>query len=88
MHDIQSLGVKAIFHGADMRQPSEIEDLIHTVQKTWGHIDILVNKIRLERPLLQPFDGPYNRVKNWLKQFYSDGSEAANSTLAKYKNDW
>lgn len=51
-------------------------------------IDILVNKIRLERPLLQPFDGPYNRVKNWLKQFYSDGSEAANSTLAKYKNDW
>ena len=48
MHDIQSLGVKAIFHGADMRQPSEIEDLIHTVQKTWGHIDILVNNAGIQ----------------------------------------
>lgn len=48
MHDIQSLGVKAIFHGADMRQPSEIEDLIHNVQKTWGHIDILVNNAGIQ----------------------------------------
>ena len=48
MHDIQSLGVKAIFHGADMRQPSEIEDLIHTVQKIWGHIDILVNNAGIQ----------------------------------------
>ena len=48
MHDIQSLGVKAIFHGADMRQPSEIEDLIHTVKKTWGHIDILVNNAGIQ----------------------------------------
>jgi len=48
MHDIQSLGVKPIFHGADMRQPSEIEDLIHTVQKTWGHIDILVNNAGIQ----------------------------------------
>jgi hypothetical protein len=51
-------------------------------------IDILVNKIRLEKPLLQPFDGPYNRVKGWLKQFYSEGSAAANEVLTKYKNDW
>ena len=48
MHDIQSLGVKAIFHGADMRQPSEIEDLVHTVQKTWGQVDILVNNAGIQ----------------------------------------
>ena len=32
---------------------------------------ILEEKIRLRKPLLQPFDGPYNRTNNWLRQFYS-----------------
>jgi len=55
-------------------------------------IDIMCNKIRLKKPILQPFDGPYNRTNRWLKQFYSDGSkkfneEIFNSTTA-YQNDW
>ena len=50
-------------------------------------VDILSNKIRRDKPLLVPFDGPYNRMNNWLKMFYSQGSEAANN-ICKYNNDW
>ena len=48
-------------------------------------MEILENKIRLKKPLLQPFDGPYNRVNAWLKQFYSEGSAQVG---ACFKNDW
>lgn len=50
-------------------------------------LEILENKIRLRKPLIQPFDGPYNRVNAWLKQFYSEGSMNAKLCDA-YKNDW
>ena len=51
-------------------------------------IDIMSNKIRRNKPMLQPFDGPYNRTNAWLKQFYSEGSDAANDVKAPYSNDW
>lgn len=52
-------------------------------------VDILENKIRLRRPLVQPFDGPYNRTNAWLKQFYSASSPAAGHIgCDAYKNDW
>lgn len=48
-------------------------------------IKILENKIKLRKPILQPFDGPYNRVNTWLKQFYDENSY---ENQDKYKNDW
>ena len=36
--------------------------------------DILSNKIRLKKPTIQRYDGPYMRINSWLKQFYSEGS--------------
>lgn len=50
-------------------------------------IMILSNKIRQKKPILQPFDGPYNRTNAWLKQFYSASSTAVNECRG-YKNDW
>jgi hypothetical protein len=50
-------------------------------------IMILCNKIRQKKPILQPFDGPYNRTNAWLKQFYSASSTAVNECRG-YKNDW
>ncbi len=50
-------------------------------------IVILENKIRQKKPILQPFDGPYNRTNAWLKMFYSAGSAATGDCNA-YKNDW
>ncbi len=54
-------------------------------------IDIMCNKIRLKRPILQPFDGPYQRMNTWLKQFYSEGSDklaASCHEVVAYANDW
>jgi hypothetical protein len=53
-------------------------------------IDIMENKIRLKKPLLQPFDGPYNRTNAWLKLFYSESSNNFNTAgkCEAYKNDW
>lgn len=48
---------------------------------------IMCNKIRLKKPILQPFDGPYNRVSAWIKQFYSEGSSKIGPEVP-YKNDW
>ena len=48
-------------------------------------IQILENKIKLRKPILQPYDGPYNRVNTWLKQFYNENSYVV---ADKYKNDW
>lgn len=49
---------------------------------------ILSNKIRLKKPILQPFDGPYNRTGAWLKQFYSEGSANLTRCDGGYHNDW
>jgi hypothetical protein len=49
--------------------------------------DILEYKIRLRKPFVQPFDGPYNRINAWLKTFYSEGSDNA-ARCDSYKNDW
>mmetsp|Transcript_19219 Transcript_19219/g.25025 ORF Transcript_19219/g.25025 Transcript_19219/m.25025 type:complete len:471 (+) Transcript_19219:36-1448(+) len=48
-------------------------------------IVILQNKVRLSKPLIQPYDGPYNRVSGWFKQFYSEGSD---KKVNKYCLDW
>jgi len=40
---IKSLGAQAIYHGADLSRPSEIEDLVKTTLNQFGKIDILVN---------------------------------------------
>jgi hypothetical protein len=50
-------------------------------------IVIMENKIRQKKPILQPFDGPYNRTSAWLKQFYSTSSGHTAECKA-YKNDW
>jgi nitrite reductase/ring-hydroxylating ferredoxin subunit len=52
-------------------------------------VDILENKIRLRKPLVQPFDGPFNRTNAWLKQFYSESSPTVGHIgCDAYKNDW
>lgn len=48
-------------------------------------VEILENRIRLRKPYVQPFDGPYNRTNAWMKQFYSDSTPA---TSESYINDW
>ena len=48
---------------------------------------ILSNKIRLRKPMIQRYDGPYMRINAWLKQFYSESS-AKVGTLQYGPLDW
>jgi hypothetical protein len=48
--------------------------------------EIMKNKIRLKKPIIQPYDGPYNRTNTWLKQFYSESSFSIGDGC--YRNDW
>ncbi len=41
--ELRALGVRARYHGADLRQPAQIAELIETTQRTHGGLDILVN---------------------------------------------
>ena len=41
--ELRGLGVKAQYHGADLRQPKQIAELIETTQTEHGSLDILVN---------------------------------------------
>lgn len=41
--DIEALGVKALYHGADLRNASEIVALVQAATAAFGAVDILVN---------------------------------------------
>src|SRR3954467_6322975 len=41
--ELRALGVRARYHGADLRQPVQIADLIATTKRDHGSLDILVN---------------------------------------------
>ncbi|MGZ5195795.1 MAG: 3-hydroxybutyrate dehydrogenase [Ramlibacter sp.] len=46
--EVQALGVKAAYHGADMSKPAEIEDMMKFAAAQFGHVDILVNNAGIQ----------------------------------------
>ena len=46
--EIQALGVKTAYHGADMSKPGEIEDLMKFSAQQFGRVDILVNNAGIQ----------------------------------------
>ena len=46
--EIQALGVKTAYHGADMSKPAEIEDLMKFSAQQFGRVDILVNNAGIQ----------------------------------------
>src|SRR6201996_7160983 len=44
----KDFGVKAAFPPADMTKPAEIADMIHTAEKTYGSLDILINNAGIQ----------------------------------------
>ena len=45
---IEALGVKAAYHGADMSKPAEIEAMMKFAAATYGRVDILVNNAGIQ----------------------------------------
>jgi 3-hydroxybutyrate dehydrogenase len=47
--ELDGLGAgTALYHGADMTRPAEIEDLIATAERTFGTVDVLVNNAGIQ----------------------------------------
>ncbi len=46
--EIAALGVQVAYHGADMRKPTEIEDMVRFATTTFGSLDILVNNAGIQ----------------------------------------
>lgn len=45
---IEALGVRAEYHGADMSKPGQIEDMMKFAAARFGHVDILVNNAGIQ----------------------------------------
>jgi 3-hydroxybutyrate dehydrogenase len=45
---IEALGVRAEYHGADMSQPGQIEDMMKFAASRFGRVDILVNNAGIQ----------------------------------------
>jgi 3-hydroxybutyrate dehydrogenase len=45
---VQALGVKVAYHGADMSKPAEIEEMMKFAAKEFGRVDILVNNAGIQ----------------------------------------
>ena len=46
--EIDALGVKTAYHGADMSKPAEIEEMMKYAAATFGRVDILVNNAGIQ----------------------------------------
>ena len=46
--EIQALGVKTAYHGADMSKPADIEDLMKFSAQQFGRVDVLVNNAGIQ----------------------------------------
>ncbi|MEO5671930.1 MAG: 3-hydroxybutyrate dehydrogenase [Ramlibacter sp.] len=46
--EVQALGVKVAYHGADMSKPAEIEEMMKFAAAQFGRVDILVNNAGIQ----------------------------------------
>jgi 3-hydroxybutyrate dehydrogenase len=46
--EVEALGVKVAYHGADMSKPTDIEDMMKFAADTFGRVDILVNNAGIQ----------------------------------------
>jgi len=46
--DLQALGARTLYHGADMSRPAEIEAMMRCARETFGRVDILVNNAGIQ----------------------------------------
>ncbi len=46
--ELQALGVRTLYHGADMSKPAEIADMIARAEGAFGRIDVLVNNAGIQ----------------------------------------
>jgi 3-hydroxybutyrate dehydrogenase len=50
--EVRSAGGQVLFHGADMGQPAQIEDMVRTCEREFGAVDILINNAGIQHVAL------------------------------------
>lgn len=46
--EVEALGTRVLYHGADMSKPAEIEDMMRFAAKEFGQVDVLVNNAGIQ----------------------------------------
>jgi 3-hydroxybutyrate dehydrogenase len=46
--ELQALGARTLYHGADMSKPGEIEQMVRAAEQAFGRIDIVVNNAGIQ----------------------------------------
>jgi 3-hydroxybutyrate dehydrogenase len=46
--ELQSGGVRTLYHGADMSRPTQIEDMVRAAEAAFGRVDVLVNNAGIQ----------------------------------------
>jgi 3-hydroxybutyrate dehydrogenase len=46
--DLQALGVRTLYDGADMSKPAQIEAMVRKAEETFGSVDVLVNNAGIQ----------------------------------------
>jgi 3-hydroxybutyrate dehydrogenase len=49
---VRAFGGKVSFHGADMSQPAQIEDLVRATEREFGAVDVLINNAGIQHVAL------------------------------------
>ena len=86
--ELQALGVTAMYHGADMSKPSQIEDMVRAAESRFGRIDVLVNNAGIQH--VAPIeDFPTERWDAVIAINLSSAFHAIRMALPKMKQaDW
>ncbi len=50
--EVRSAGAQVRFHGADMSQPAQIEDMVRACERDFGAVDILINNAGIQHVAL------------------------------------
>ncbi len=50
--EVRSAGAQVRFHGADMSQPAQIEDMVRACEREFGAVDILINNAGIQHVAL------------------------------------
>jgi 3-hydroxybutyrate dehydrogenase len=86
--EVEALGVKVAYHGADMSKPSEIEEMMRFAATQFGQVDILVNNAGIQH-VARVEEFPVEKWDAILAINLSSAFHASRLALpAMQKNNW
>lgn len=83
--ELENYGIKALYHGADMRKAEEIKDLVSFAEKEIDGLDIVINNAGIQN--VQPVeDFPEEKWQAILDINLSSGFHVVKNTISTMRN--